>query len=524
MVELTMWSVRLESKDDEPGFLHEMTTTDPDALRLAAIVSCSDDAIISQSLDGIIETWNPAAERMFGYTAAEAVGQHVELIVAPEHRDDDKRATEQVRSGTPVHHLETVAITKSGLTVDVSLALSPVVTPDGAIIGVARIARDISRQKLVDRDLARLAAIVNSADDAIVSKNLDGIVRTWNQGAERLFGFTADEIIGKSITLIIPPERLAEEEHVLSEIRAGHSVRFETVRRHKDGHQIDISLSVSPVMTPDGRIVGASKIARDISEERRLARAAEEANRVKDEFLAMLSHELRTPLNAVLGYTRMLRQGHYSKGRQDRTIETIERNANILGQLVSDVLDVSTIVSGKIQLKPKRCDLVNVTESAVDVVRPSADAKGVALTVHAPHQPIWAQCDTNRLRQVLWNLLANAVKFTPAEGQIIVRIEEHGRQAIITVSDTGAGISAESLPYIFQRFWQGERRDKYAQGGLGLGLALARHFTELHGGTITAASEGEGHGATFTVVLPLSGQGAVVRESAKEKDRLRQAG
>ena len=604
-----------------------MTIPEPDALRLAAIVKTSDDAIISHSLDGIIESWNPAAERMFGYVPAEAIGRHIEMMVSPDRRDDEQQLTEQLRQGGTVHHFESCGLTKQGLTIPLSLALSPLITQGGEIIGVARIARDITRDKAAERDLARLVALVDSADDAIVSKDLQGIVQTWNpaaekmfgyeaaeiigrsittiipadrqqeegevlsrirQGqrvehfetvrqrkdgrlievsltvspirttaglivgaskiareitwrkrlereawrlaaivessddaiaskdlngivqtwnpaAERLFGYTADEIIGKPIATIIPDDLLPEEAEVLRRIRTGKSVdHFETLRRHKSGRLIQISLTVSPILGPGGEVIGASKIARDISEQRRLARAAEEANRVKDEFLAMLSHELRTPLNAVLGYTRMLRSGHMSEDKQERAIDTIERNANILSQLVSDVLDVSAIVTGKVQLKASACDLTQIVEAAADVVRPSAEAKELTLRVQVPERPVTVHGDSDRLQQVFWNLLVNAVKFTPTGGRIDMRLDEGpGRHARLMVSDTGCGIRPESLPHIFQRFWQGEHRADGTSSGLGLGLSLARHFTELHGGTISVSSEGEGHGTTFTVMLPL---------------------
>jgi PAS domain S-box-containing protein len=603
-----------------------MTTVEPDTLRLAAIVNASDDAIISHSLDGIIESWNPAAERLFGYAAAEAIGRPIGIIVSIERQADEQRLLDEVRQGTSVRHVETKAVTKSGASIDVSLAVSPLTTSLGEIIGVVRIVRDISSARMIERELARLGSIVDSADDAIVSKDLDGIVQTWNKAAEqmfgymaeemigrsittlipadrrqeeaevlgrirqgqrvdhfetirqrkdgsllevsltispirtsngtivgaskiareittrkrlerdasrlaaivsssddaiaskdlngivqtwnaaaeRMFGYTADDIIGKSIALIIPPDRLSEEEEVLRRIRAGKSVdNFDTVRRRKDGSVIEISLTVSPIRDHRGTVIGASKIARDISSQRRLARAAEDANRVKDEFLAMLSHELRTPLNAVLGYTHMLRRGQFTDERQDRAIDTIERNANVLSQLVADVLDVSAIVTGKVQLKLGPCNLAQLAGAAIDVVRPSADAKGIALTLEAPAKPMPIQCDGARLQQVFWNLLANAVKFTPPGGRIDVRVQQDASgHASVTVADSGAGIRRESLPYIFQRFWQGERAHQ-AKGGLGLGLALARHFTELHGGSISADSAGEGRGATFTVELPL---------------------
>ena len=481
-----------------------MTTAEPDTLRLVAIVKASDDAIISHSLDGIIESWNPAAERMFGYTAAEVVGRSIELIVAADRRADERRLTDEVRRGGSVHHFDTVGVTRHGALLELSLALSPLMTPEGKVLGIARISRDISQERLNARELARLGAIVDSADDASVSKDLNGVVQTWNKAAEQMFGFSPEEMIGRSITTIIPADRLQEEVEVLSRIRAGQSVRhFETVRRRKDGSLVEISLTVSPIRDAGGRVIGASKIARDISTQRRLAREAEEASRVKDEFLAMLSHELRTPLNAVLGYTRMLRTGQFGEDRQERAIDTIERNANVLSQLVSDVLDVSAIVTGKMRLKTASCDLRTLAEAAIDVVRPSADAKGVTLAIDAPRDPVVVQCDADRVQQVFWNLLANAVKFTPPDGRVDVQLTASRGQARVAVADTGVGIARDSLQYIFQRFWQGEPRAHTPNAGLGLGLALARHFTELHGGTISAASGGEGKGSTFTVELPL---------------------
>jgi len=480
-----------------------VNTVDPSPLVLAAVVESSDDAIITQSLAGIIETWNRAAERMFGYSAGEAVGRPVSMLVPPERIDEEEGAVERIRRGDPVKHFETEGVGKNGRRVPVSVTISPVLTPTGEIYGISRIARDLTERRTLERNVFHLAAIVDSAEDAIASKDINGIVQTWNKAAERMFGYSAAEMTGHSIRTIIPRDRWHEEDEVLARIRSGRSIdHFETVRQRKDGSLIEISLSVSAISTSTSAIIGASKIARDITAQRQLARDAEEANRVKDEFLAMLSHELRTPLNAVLGYTRMLRDGHLGPDRRDRAIETIERNANLLGQLVADVLDVSSIVTGKVRLNMASCDLNALVHAATDVVRPSADAKGIELRVDAPETPVRATCDGERIQQVFWNLLSNAVKFTPS-GLISIALTNSGGRAKVTVTDTGVGISANSLPFIFQRFWQGETAAHRGTGGLGLGLALVRHFVELHGGTIQASSEGEGKGATFVVTLPL---------------------
>ena len=480
-----------------------MTTLDPAALRLAAVVASSDDAVISQALDGTIETWNRAAERLFGYAAAEAVGRPIELIVPWDWRPDEARVIAQVRRGEAVPHFETAAMTKAGQMVPISLSISPVLTPQGEVLAISRIARDLSQQKELERQAFRLAAIVDCSVDAIVSKDLNGVIQTWNKAAERMFGYRADEVIGKSILVIIPEDRHPEEDSLIGRIRAGMTVEaFETVRRRKDGTLIAISLSVSPIRTSTGSIIGASKIARDITLQRQLALQAEDANRIKDEFLAMLSHELRTPLNAVLGYTRMLRMRGLDEHRQARAIDVIERNAQMLSQLVSDVLDISRIVTGKMQLTMAPFDISQIVCAAVDIVMPSADGKGVAIHTEFPEPRPPLKGDADRMQQVMWNLLTNAVKFTPAGGRIDISVARRDASVEVTVRDTGVGIREEALPFVFQRFWQGDTTGHRPQGGLGLGLALARHIVELHGGTISAASEGEGRGAAFTISLP----------------------
>ena len=351
---------------------------------------------------------------------------------------------------------------------------------------------------------ARLAAIVASSDDAIVSKDLNGIITSWNAAAERMFGYTAAEAIGQSILILIPQDRLGEETEVISKIRAGLSVdHYETIRRHKDGRPVDISLTVSPIRGEDGVVIGASKIARDITEQRRLREMAEEASRRKDEFLAVLSHELRTPLNTVLGYTRMLRRDdeRMTGELRERALDALERNADSLSRLVGDLLDTSRIVTGKLQLVLDRCPVDEVVRQAADTIRPGADAKGVAIEI-ATEPGLFALADRDRLQQVLWNLFSNAVKFTPSGGRVIARAERRGASVAISVQDTGIGLSADQTPYVFQRFWQAHTGASREFAGLGIGLALARHLVELHGGTIAAESAGLGRGSVFTVTLP----------------------
>ena len=351
----------------------------------------------------------------------------------------------------------------------------------------------------------RLSAIVESSDDAIVSKDLNGIVTSWNRAAERMFGYTAVEMIGRSILVIIPDDRIGEEAYVLDCVRRGIGVdHYETERRHKDGHRVSVSLTVSPILSPDGRLLGASKIARDIGERKQLVAELERANRVKDEFLATLSHELRTPLNAILGYARLLRGEMIEEAGRARAIETIERNATALAQLVSDVLDVSRIISGKMRFDVEPCDVAAILTSATDSIMPAVRARRIELRQQLDADTGLVVGDPNRLQQVFWNVLSNAVKFTPPGGRIDVLATRAGPSVRITVQDTGRGIDARLLPHVFDRFHQGDSSTTRDVGGLGLGLALVRHYVEMHGGRVWAESDGIGKGATFTVELPLT--------------------
>jgi PAS domain S-box-containing protein len=789
---------------------------------LSAIIDSADDAIISKTLEGIITSWNKSAERIFGYTADEVIGKSVTILI-PEHLlDEEPHILAQLRAGRRIDHYETVRVRKDGTLIDISLTVSPIRTPDGHIVGASKIARDITRRRQSEMAQARLAAIVESAEDAIVSKTLDSIITSWNKGAERIFGYTAEEAIGQSVTMLIPEDHIDEEPEILSRIRRGDRIEhYETVRLHKDGTLIDISLTVSPIRAADGRIIGASKIARDITGQRqtqrtldesatrlnlalaaarlgdwswdadtdivtlsetaahifglpsephmtwtqlrgllqeddserarlaveqalasrgnydieyrvpqvdgsvrwvlasgrglfdddgrvlgmlgvvqditdrkmteealreqtealrtinevgrfisaeldlhkmvqavtdaateltgarfgsffynvlneegasymlytlsgvpreafahfpmpratdlfgptfrgegvvriadvkkdprygnnspyygmpeghlpvtsylavpvvsrsgevlgglffghteagmfterherivnglaaqaaiamdnarlyesaqraraeaeRLYREAQESSRLKDEFLATVSHELRTPLTAILGWAHMLRTGQYNGDSARRAFETIERNARAQSQLIDDLLDVSRIITGKLRIDVRPVDPNSFIEAAVEAVRPAAEAKGVRVQKVLDTGVVSVSGDPVRLQQVVWNLLSNAIKFTPKGGRVQVRLERVNSHVEIAVSDNGMGIAPEFLPHVFDRFRQADQRTTRQHGGLGLGLSIVRHLVELHGGTVRAESVGEGHGSTFTVLLPVA--------------------
>jgi PAS domain S-box-containing protein len=371
----------------------------------------------------------------------------------------------------------------------------------------------------IDLSHARLAAIVDSSDDVIISKTLDGVITTWNRAAERLFGWTEAEAVGQHITLIIPPERRAEEDEVLARLRRGERVdHFETIRVAKDGQLRSVSITVSPVRDSDGRIVGASKIARDISERRRLEeeraimlareqearQEAEALNRTKDQLLATVSHELRTPLNAIFGWAHMIQTAGSDEALRARATSAILRSASAQARLVEDLLDFSRMISGRMRLDFEATDLNAVIEAALETVRPAASAKEIALVSSLDNSLGTMMGAPDRLQQVVWNLVMNAVKFTPQGGRVDVSVQRGSRTVDIVVKDTGQGITPDLLPHVFEAFRQADSSTTRAHGGLGLGLALVRQLVELHGGRVHAESAGKDCGSTFTVTLPLA--------------------
>lgn len=365
-------------------------------------------------------------------------------------------------------------------------------------------------------DLSPMAVYTIDASGAILNFNRHA-AELW--GREPALGDTDQRFCGsfkmfRSDGSLMPHEQCPMAEVVLGKLSAVYN--GEVLIERPDGSHVNVLVNIRPLKNDRGEVTGAINCFYDITERKqteeelknlmgreKAARAeAEAANRVKDEFLAVVSHELRTPLNAIVGWTHLLQNGKLDQRESERAIQTIDRNATAQTAIINDLLDVSRIISGKLKLDMKPVDLAGVITEAVDVVRAAADAKGVEVVISLDREAGLVAGESVRLQQVLWNLLTNAIKFTPNEGRVEVQTKALGTHVAIVISDTGAGIPADFLPYVFERFQQADASEKRTQGGLGLGLSIVRNLAEMHGGSVRAESEGEGRGARFTVTLP----------------------
>ena len=670
----------LEMNSDERAVNKNGVPSDKLEMLYRGILDNALDCIITMDATGHVLEFNPAAERLFGFTRAEAVGKELaQLIIPPPLRETHRRGlAHYLKTGEgPMigKRIEIVGMRKDGSQFLVELAITAVkIDSSPVFVGYLR---DITDRKSNEESSRRLAAIVESSEDAIVSKDLNGIITSWNAGAERLFGYSAEEAVKKPITIIIPPDRYHEEQQILDRIHSGERVEhLDTVRRRKDGSMINVSLSVSPVRQSDGRVIGASKIARDISERvrndrRRLAQYtvasllagswtldeassailqtiastgdwvysglwiydneigrlrcrgfwhagsaqfekfgelssaiqfgvgeglpgrvwkanepawisdiildknfprapaareaglhggfafplfagratngvvelfsehvtdpdpdllqwvtavgsqiglfierrridreleqakenAEAANAAKDRFLATLSHELRTPLNPVLLWADdVLRHSDLPSDLADG-LKMVCRNVELEARLIDDLLDLTRIARGKLQLQLQKAEAHDLLRHALEIVRADLKCRNVELSIVLDARRHLVSVDPPRLQQVFWNVLRNACKFTAEKGRISIRTSNPSPTTLsIEVADNGVGIDPQFLNRIFDAFEQLQTRRE----GLGLGLAISKAIIEMHGGTITARSEGAGKGATFTITLPVT--------------------
>lgn len=484
------------------------------AAHLAAIVTTSDDAVISKDLDGVIKSWNPSAQRLFGYSAEEMIGQPVSLLIPAERADEEPGILDRIRHGVTVTHYETVRRRKDGSLIDISLTVSPMRDAIGRVIGAAKIARDITERKRAEEQLRdselRLRELVDALPAAVYTTDAEGRLTHFNVAAVELAGRTPT--LGSdqwcvSWKLYRPDGTpLPHDECPMAlTLKTGRAVRGEqAIAERPDGTRIWFEAYPTPLYDAQGRLAGAINMMVDITEAKQAEAALLDADRHKNEFLAMLAHEMRNPLGPIRNALQIMR---WTDGHDEVTqaaIAVMERQVAQMVRLVDDLLDVNRISRGKIELRSEPVDLATIVQQAVEIARPVCDHKGVELTVLLPSQPMILNADPIRLAQVLGNMLHNACKFTDKGGRAWLHVEREGAEVVIRVRDSGIGIAAEQLPHVFDMFMQADSSLERSSGGLGIGLSLVKSLVELHGGTVQATSAGTGRGSEFVVRLPIA--------------------
>ena len=502
------------------------------------MLDASVDGMFAFDRDCKFIAWNRAMQQISGFSRDEVLGKRV-VDVFPFLRDSDSDSCFSAALAGQELITESHPYAETGV---FESRYSPLLDEQNNVVGVIAVIGDISVRKQAEEATRRLEFHVESSPLAVVEWDSDFRVSRWSVSAERLFGWKSEDVLGKHVNewRFVFADDVDAVALVTNRQREGVEVQGVTRNRNytREGSILYCEWYNSVLRDERGKLVSVLSLVLDVTarqsaEEERAAslvrerdarKHAEEADRLKDEFLATLSHELRTPLTSILGWASMIRNGEVEGSNASRAIETIERNARSQARLIDDLLDVSRIITGNLRLDLHPLNLAPIVEAALDALRPTADVKGIKLqTRFAPAQCL-VKGDPNRLRQVIWNLLSNAIKFTPRQGSVSIDLTCVESTARLTVSDTGDGISPEFLPYVFDRFRQAEGSISRKQGGLGLGLAVARHLVELHGGTISAGSEGLSKGAVFTVDLPLAQERrdpARAEERRKEVERRR---
>ena len=473
---------------------------------LASIVDSSDDAIISKGLDGVITSWNKGAEKIFGYAEWEIIGKHISTIIPESRRGEEEIIINKIKAGEKLDHFETRRLRKDGTELILSLTISPIKNHRGEIIGCSKIARNITEQRILEHKQGTLAAIVDSSDDAIISKNLDGIITSWNKGAERIFGYNESEAIGQPITMLIPEALLDEEKVIIGKIRKGERVNhFKTTRITKDKREIELSLTVSPVKDKKGVIVGASKIARDITEQneilRQLKRSTEQLeklNNYKDEFIGIASHELKTPLTSIYANLQLLDR-KLSDLQHKSFVEKTLKHATKLNSLVADLLDISKIQAGKLQLNTRPFNMAELVEETVESVQPTS--KTHTITIQSKTETV-ITADRQRIEQVLINLLTNAIKYSPQANEVLVNMHASDEGVTVSIQDFGLGIPEDQMGQIFSRFFRSNDLPS-SISGLGIGLYISHEIVLRHKGKMWVESQ-TGKGSTFYFTLPVN--------------------
>jgi PAS domain S-box-containing protein len=502
---------------------------------LASIVESSNDPIISKTLDGIIQSWNAAAEQLFGYTAEEAVGKHISLVVPPERITEEDEIIARLKAGQKLEHYETERLRKDGERITVWLTISPIKDDAGNVVGASKIVRDVTERRRVECERQNFVTLIETSTDFIGMCDLNGVPFFVNRAGLELVGLDSiEEARSKSLMDFFFPE---DRPQILNEVlprvlETGHGeieVRF---RHFKTGEARWMAYKVQKLTDASGQTLGFGTVSQDVTERRRLADnlrrlAADlsETDRRKNEFLATLAHELRNPLAPMSNMLGVLKHAGNNPEILKQAHETIERQLGQMVRLVDDLLDLNRITHDRLELRRSEVELSSIVQQAVEVARPLLDSAGHELVVELPEEAIYLNADRARLAQVFGNLLNNSAKYTRPKGVISLRARCLDGEVVVTVKDNGAGIPADKLNTIFDMFMQVDSTSDQSQGGLGIGLTLVKRLVEMHGGTIEPRSAGEGLGSEFVVRLPILVQrdiGAGVSQESQPDDSAQQ--
>jgi PAS domain S-box-containing protein len=467
---------------------------------LESIVQSSEDAIITKNLDGIITSWNPAAMRMFGYTSEEMVGQSVLKLIPPSLHGEEPIILAKLRAGEQIAHFESERRTKDGREIVVSLTISPLKDKDGRVVGVSKIVRDITYQRQLDQIRFLLAAIVESSDDAIISKDLNGIITSWNRAAERTFGYSEAEIVGASILTLIPTDLRAEEEEILQKIQAGERIsHYETVRLNKNGDRLEVSVTISPLKDSSGRVIGASKVLRNISDRKRLEHAVVQAEKIAatGKMAATIAHEINNPLESVLNLIYLARTNASDPDQVVTFLSSAEAELVRVSHIAKQTLGYYRENTAAVSVS-----LPELVKDTLKIYEPKLTASGIRIATKFDTNP-QIVLRRGEMIQVISNLVTNAMYAMPSGGTLTASVKdatEAGcRGVLLSIEDTGEGIPAESVERVFEPFFTTR-----SSTGTGIGLWIATQFVKGHRGRIAVKSSVDpaSHGTTMSIFLP----------------------
>ena len=480
-----------------------------------AIEDIRDFAIFMIDADGIVTNWNVGAQHILGYSEEEIIGKEGAKIFTPEDRARNVHLKEMTTAATSGRaEDERWHMRRDGSRFWASGVMTPVRDSNGKLIGFSKVMRDMTERNKLTEERDRFFTL---SMDMLSIVHLSGRFQRINPAFQQVLGFSEEELMAMSIFDLIHPDDRARTKSGYESLAVGEPIKWmENRLRTKEGTYKWVTWSYFPV--PEDGLAFA--VGRDMTELRQMhevlrlrAEELEDANRIKDEFLATMSHELRTPLTSIMGWSRLLGSNRLNEKEKERAINVIQRNAEAQSNLIEDLLDVSRIITGKLKIEMQPVSFASVAESAINSLRPAIDAKQLRLeqTIDPAAGPILG--DPSRLQQIVTNLLSNAIKFTPSGGQIEVCLQRNNAHVRLDISDTGVGIAGEHLPYIFERFRQVDSSNVRAHGGLGLGLAIVDYLVRQQAGTVSAESEGLGRGAIFTVEFPLTSPEAIRSEA-----------